>query len=342
MSISPQAKALAEAMAQQQAASGDMTKELHSGGVEADRAAFNPVAIEHARPKLKCLKVENITVPSKDPNYDVPVRVYWPFEAADDKSLPAIVYVHGGGWCIGSLETHDSMCREVCVRAGMVVASVDYRLAPEAKFPTAPEDCAAAIRHLRANPETFGIDAERIGISGDSAGANIAAGVALMAKDDPSIKLAAQFLHYGLYNARRDFLPDARVRLGSDESFQPSQRQIHAVLDHYCRDEADRDNPIVSPLLADDLTGLCPASITAGGYDPMCDDSKLYAKKLRDAGIPCDFRCWVSMIHGYYTWADVLDLTEECFAHFVEQAKELLGCEDAGAGMQHLDEKAFL
>jgi acetyl esterase/lipase len=161
----------------------------------------------------------------------------------------------------------------------------------------------------------------------------------MMAKDDPTIELAAQFLHYGLYNARRDFTPPARIELGSDGTFQPSQAQIHAVLDHYARTEDDRDHPWMSPLLADDYSGLCPASITSGGFDTLRDDGALYARRLREHGIQADYRCWVTCIHGYFNWgAQLGDVSEEAFAHFIEQAKELLGSEDAAAGMQHVTE----
>ena len=337
MALSKKARALlcdnAEAMMDTEG--GKAARDFDFARVEEDRAIFREIASQLARPSMECFRVENITVPNGD--FDVPVRLYWPFEAKSDKAVASIVYCHGGGWCIGDIDTHDSLCREICVRAGMVIANVGYRIAPEHKFPTALEDCAAAIRWLRANAEKIGVDPSRVGISGESAGGNIAAGVAMMAKDDPSIKLAAQFLHYGLYNARKDFTPPSRIDLGSDGTFQPSQAQIHAVLEHYTASEEDRDHPWMSPLLAEDYTGLCPASITTGGFDPLRDDGALYAKRLREHGIHADYRCWVTCIHGYLNWgAQLGDVSEESFAHFIEQAKELLGSSDAAAGMQHV------
>jgi len=291
--------------------------------VEAERKVFEEVARALSRPRLEVGRVEDISVPG--PAGGVPVRLYWPPGAFPDSGFAAIVYIHGGGWTVGSIETHDSVTREICVRSDMVVCSVGYRLAPEHTFPAAVEDSCAAVRWLSQNAQDIGIDPDRIGVAGESAGGNIAAAVALAARDDATVKVAGQFLYYPGTCMVLDFATPSRVELGTDCSFYPSRAQIDAVVRHYAPTQADRLNPLASPLLADELTGVAPAVIVTAGFDPLRDEGRMYADRLRGFGVDVTYRCLETTIHGFLNYGKELPvMSEEAFRYFAETARQVL------------------
>ncbi|MFA5937848.1 MAG: alpha/beta hydrolase [Sinimarinibacterium sp.] len=275
-----------------------------------------------ARPTLDVGRVENRTVPGS--GVYVPVRLYWPQAANPGTPLAAIVYVHGGGYVVGDLDTHDAIMREICVRAGMFICSVDYRLAPEHKFPMGLLDICAAVRWIAANADTLGVDRKRIGIAGESAGGNMAAGVVVAALDDPTLPIAGQFLFYPNTCTLQDFTTPSRTRLGDDGGFIPTRAQIEGVIQHYTRSAQDRRSPLVSPLLKEDPKGMPPTLIVTAAYDPLCDDGRLYAEHLKAAGVQVEYRCLETTIHGFLNFGKALDISQEAFDYFAAKAKEIL------------------
>ena len=198
-----------------------------------------------------------------------------------DQPQPALVYFHGGGWVIGDLESHDQLCRALANAVPRIVVSVDYRLAPEHKFPAAVEDAIAATRWIAANAARLGIDAGRLAVGGDSAGGNLAAVVSLDARDRGGPRLVHQFLIY----------PGTDMRMGWPSLERHAQQLpltragMHWFIAHYLRNDGDKTDWRASPLLASSLTGLPPALVITAGFDPLCDEGEAYAEALRKAGV---------------------------------------------------------
>lgn len=316
MKLDPQSKALWEMQTRGQ------QDRIGLDDIGQQRKEFGQIAIALARPPLEVARCENRSVPGKSGH--VPVRLYWPPGSTTDRKLAAIVYVHGGGYVVGNLDTHDSMMREICVLTGMVVCSVDYRLAPDHKFPVALEDVCAAVRWLAANATQTGIDATRIGVAGESAGGNIAAATALVALDDPSVPIAGQFLVYPHLCALADFTTPSRRELGDDGGYIPTRAQIEAVIQHYTNTPQERNNPLVSPLLRADLRGAAPALIMTAGFDTLRDEGKMYADRLQAAGVPVRYECLETTIHGFLNFGKVLDISKVAFDSFARHAREIL------------------
>lgn len=291
--------------------------------MENERRMFREVAASLGRPRLEVERVEDRTVPG--PAGKIPIRLYWPAGASSKKDLAAIVYIHGGGYTIGDIETHDSLTREICVRCGMVVCSVDYRLAPEHKFPAAIEDCCAVTRWVAQNAKEIGVDPNRIGVAGESAGGNMAAAVALSARKDKSIRLAGQFIYYAGLCHLFDFATPSRVEFGSDGTFYPTRTMVDAVVRHYTSNAADRVNELASPLLADDLSGSVPAVIVTAGFDGFRDEGKMYADRMRGFGVDVTYKCFESTIHGFLNFGkDLPEASEEALKYFAETTKRIL------------------
>jgi acetyl esterase len=235
--------------------------------------------------------------------YTIPVRYYHPSTSPGQLVLPALVYFHGGGFVIGNIESHDRLCRELCVQANCVVISVDYRLAPEHRYPAAGLDCLAATRWVHSNAAHLGIDPTRIAVGGDSAGGQLAAVTTLALRDDPQLKLAFQLLIY----------PVTDVLMSSDSIERNGQGYILGKLDlayfyqHYFENEADKADPMASPLRAPDLSGLPPALVLTAGYDPLHDEGYAYADALSKAGVPTQYICFTRQVHGFILMGKLID-----------------------------------
>lgn len=224
---------------------------------------------------------------------DVPVRVYRPSEAAG--TVPTVIYYHGGGWVVGSIETHDRLCREMCAASGAVVVSVDYRLAPEHPFPAAFEDAFTATWWAADQIGSLGGDADRLLVAGDSAGGNLAAAVCLQARDQGRPKIARQLLIYPIVDHDFD-RPSYRDRA---DGYFLTRRTMEWFWDHYVPHREDRDNPLASPIKADSLEGLPPALVITAEYDPLRDEGLEYAERLKAAGVAVDDTDYEGMIHGF-------------------------------------------
>ena len=251
----------------------------------------------------------------------IPLRVYRPAGVADATRLPAYVYFHGGGWVIGDLETHDVLCRQLTAASGASVISVDYRLAPEHKFPAAAEDAWAATRWVVAHAAELGLDAGRLAVGGDSAGANLATVVALMARDagGPAIKL--QVLIYPV----TDVMRETRSYADFAEGYMLTRDSMRWFIAHYLSSRDAARDWRVSPLRAPSLAGLPPALIVTAGFDPLRDEGEIYANRLRDAGVMVDHVCYGGMVHGFLGMGKLLDTAMRAVAHIGGSLQQALG-----------------
>ena len=221
-------------------------------------------------------KVEDRSIPGVGP--DIPVRIY---TSSGNGPFPALGWFHGGGWVVGDLDTADGTARHLAVGTGCVVVSVDYRLAPEAKFPAAADDCYAATRWIAQNAAGINVDPARIAVGGDSAGGNLAAVVSLMAKDRGGPPLVFQLLVYPV--TARDF-GTGSYRQNSD-GYLLTKDGMEWYWNQYVRSEADAANPYAAPLVAKDLTGLPPALIVTAEFDPLRDEGEANGQRLQAAGV---------------------------------------------------------
>jgi acetyl esterase len=218
-------------------------------------------------------------------------RVYVPASARG--AAPGLVYFHGGGWVVGSIESHDRVCRALASRAGVVVISVDYRLAPEHPFPAAAEDAIAATRWVLANAASLEMDPAAIAVGGDSAGGNVSA-VACQALRHEARRPAFQLLVYPGTDMTRSLPSHAMFR----DSFFLSKAAADWYLGLYMPDRSLERDPRASPLFAEDLSGLPPALVITCGFDPLRDEGKAYADKMRAAGVEVESVCFEGQMHG--------------------------------------------
>ncbi len=231
----------------------------------------------------------------------VPLRQYRGLGTAAGAPLPVLVYFHGGGWTIGDLDTHDIVCRTLANNARCAVIAVDYRMAPEHKFPAAVDDCVAATRWVAAHASTLGIDTARIAVGGDSAGGNLAAVVAITLRDAGGPPLAFQALAYPATDQRLDSASHARF----GEGYLLTRNNILWFRDNYL-DPRDYDDWRASPIRAADLSRLPPAHIITAGYDPLLDEGRAYSDRLVAAGVPVLYECFEGMAHGFLTMGGVI------------------------------------
>jgi acetyl esterase len=241
----------------------------------------------------------------------VPIRVYRPAGVPASTLLPALVFFHGGGWVIGDLETHDVLCRQITAGAGISVVNVDYRLAPEHKFPAAVDDAWATTRWVAAHARELGIDAARLAVGGDSAGGNLAAVVAILARDLGGPSLTLQVLTYPVTDVASESASYAEFADG----FMLTRDSMRWFIANYLPNEQDALDWRVSPLRAASLAGVAPALIVTAGFDPLRDEGDAYARRLREAGVRVDTICYGGMIHGFAPMGRLIDTGNRAVAH---------------------------
>lgn len=242
-------------------------------------------------------QIEEVTIPG--PAGDIRVRIYTP---DGEGPFPALVYCHGGGWVVGDLDTVDVPCRRLATRASCVVVSVDYRLAPEHRFPAAAEDAYAAFQWLVSHARALQVDATRIAVGGDSAGGNLAAVVALMARDRAAPQPCFQVLLYPVTDGALD-TPSYRENA---EGYLLTRDSMVWFWNHYVGD-ADRTHPYASPLRAEHHRGLPPAFVVTAEFDPLRDEGEAYARRLAESGTPVECKRYDGTIHGFCWMPGVLD-----------------------------------
>jgi acetyl esterase len=264
---------------------------MHEGTPEAGRAAYLQLTMSTRTPEqvTPVASVEDCVVPGADG--DLRARVYRPEGAGP---FPVIAFFHGGGWVIGDLDTHDSLCRLTCRDAGIHVLSIDYRLAPEHPAPAAVEDAYAAFTWAHEHAGELGATPGRVAVGGDSAGGNLAAVVAQLARDEAGPAPVLQWLIY----PRTDFTAQTRSMSLFARGFLLTRRDMDWFTAQYLK-AFDPTDPRVSPLLAESLAGLAPALIAVGGFDPLRDEGEAYAAALQAAGTPVDLRYMGSLTHGF-------------------------------------------
>lgn len=240
---------------------------------------------------------------ARGPARAIPLRSYRPLGTPDDAVLPVLVYYHGGGWVIGDLDTHDVLCRELCNLSGSAVIAVDYRLAPEQRFPAAVDDALAATRWVRDNAAALKVDPERLAVGGDSAGGNLAAVVALAARDSGDLPIKFQLLIYPATDQRRGW----PSHTANGQGYLLTQDSITYYHDHYLPDPKQDLDWRASPLLHTDHANLPPAFVLTAGYDPLRDEGLQYAHKLSEAGNQATLVCFERQIHGFITMGRVID-----------------------------------
>jgi acetyl esterase len=233
----------------------------------------------------------------------VPVRAYRPLGSSPTQVLPALVFFHGGGWVIGDRDTHDVLCRDLCHLAGCAVFSVDYRLAPEHRFPAAFDDAVAVTQWLAQQAPALGVDAERLAVGGDSAGGNLAAGAALALRGALDVRLAAQLLIYPVTDLR---CASASYQT-CGQGYVLSAGDMAYFRGHYIAQDTQHADWRASPLLADDHADLPPALVLTAGFDPLRDEGRQYADRLSAAGNAVQYVCFERQMHGFIGMGGVID-----------------------------------
>lgn len=236
-------------------------------------------------------RVTNLKIDT--PCGDLPIRIYYPAQAP---LLPVLVYYHGGGWVLGSLDSHDSVVRELAAAANCIVVSVDYRLAPEHRFPAAVHDCIFAARWVHAHATELGADSHRVAVGGDSAGGNLAAVVALSLRDSGGPPLAGQLLVYPVTRLRG---PRQGSLVTNSDGYFLRTSDMDWFESHYLGESGDGTDPRASPLLAQDLSRLPPALVITAEFDPLCDQGEAYALRLSESGVLCTHTRYAGAIHGF-------------------------------------------
>ena len=279
-----------------------LTQMAEAGGPE-----FTEMSAQEAREAYKLMQTpaEHLAVQKTEnsviagPGADIPVRIYTPEGSGP---FPIFINFHGGGWVIGDLDTADAQCRQICKLANCIVVSVDYRLAPEHVFPAAIDDCYHATCWVAQNAESINGDANRIAVGGDSAGGNLAAVVALRARDENGPALVFQLLVYPVTDARCD----SKSYTDNAEGYLLTRDTMIWFWNHYCPASFQRADSLASPALARSFANLPPAFVMTAEYDPLRDEGEAYAALLEKAGVKVSCKRYPGMIHGFFALSHVI------------------------------------
>ena len=288
----------------QAAASG--AKPFHTMTPAEARQGINALLEPFNSAPEKVAKFEKRTIPG--PGGQIPVQIYTPEGKAP---FPVLVYFHGGGWTVGAIDSWNSLCRSLCNAAGVVTVVVDYRLAPEHKFPAGPEDCYAATDWVAKNAASIGGDPARVAVGGDSAGGNLAAAVSLMARDRGGPRIAFQLLIYPATDAGLDTPSQHQFQ---DDGYILSRQDMVWFWGHYLNGDEDKTNPYACPAQASSLHGLPPALLVTAGFDPLRDEGEAYAARLQEAGVKAECIRYEGVTHGFVLMASMLDETRKAIA----------------------------
>ena len=299
--------------------------------VKSGRPAYHQLSPKDARQLFRDTRPAATPVPpeigsvrdlaAEGPRGPIPLRIYRPAGVPASTPLAALVYFHGGGWVIGDLETHDVLCRQLTAESGASVVSVDYRLAPEHKFPAAADDAWAATRWVVANAARLGVDAARLAVGGDSAGGNLAAVVTLLAREQRAPAIGLQILLYPV----TDLAAETRSYRDFAEGYLLTRDGMRWFSAHYLNAPDEAADWRASPLRAQSHAGLPPALIVTAGFDPLRDEGEAYAGRLRDAGVRVDYVCYGGMIHGFVPMGRLIDTATRAVSLIAASLRQTLG-----------------
>ena len=298
--------------------------------IKSGRPAYNTLSPKDARQLFRETRPASTPTPpeigavrnlvAQGPGGPIPLRVYRPAGVAASVALPGLLYFHGGGWVIGDLDTHDVLCRQLTAEAGVTVVNVDYRLAPEHKFPAAADDAWAATRWTVAHASEFGVDAGRLAVGGDSAGGNLAAVVALQARDAGAPVIKLQVLVYPV----TDVAAESRSYQDFSEGYMLTRESMRWFTAHYLAAAGQAYDWRVSPLRASSHAGLPPALVVTAGFDPLRDEGAAYAAKLQQAGVLVDYVCYGGMIHGFAGMGKLIETGNRAVSHIAATLRQTL------------------
>lgn len=294
--LDPQARALIDLMIERGVPPAHTLSPAEARRLYRERRAFT-----QPEPPLVA-EVRDMAMPG--PGGPLPLRLYRPRPAPE--VLPLLVYFHGGGWTIGDLDTHDVLCRQLALAGECAVLAVDYRLAPESRFPAAVDDCVAATRWARSEAIALALDPRRIAVGGDSAGGNLAAVVCIVERDAGVPALAAQLLVYPATDMRA-LAPSHQTNA---QGYLLTADSIAYYRGHYIPERSGWSDWRASPLLAAELSRLPPALVLTAGFDPLRDEGRQYADALSAAGNRVQYVCFERQVHGFITMSRVLDEAE--------------------------------
>ncbi|MGE0797852.1 MAG: alpha/beta hydrolase [Lautropia sp.] len=262
------------------------------------REVYDAQRIRLVAPPLPVASVETREIASR--GGALPVRIYRPTGQA--AGAPLLVFFHGGGWALAGLDGYDANCRRLAAKAGCVVVSVAYRLAPEHRFPAAVEDAWDGFRWCVEHAAELGASPDRVAVGGDSAGGNLAAVVAQLCRDDGRHRLALQILIYPCTDLVGDWPSFERNRTGN----MLTTAALQMFIEQYVPSAADRRDPRASPMHAASLAGLASALVVSAEFDPLVDENAAYAERLQAAGVPVRYHCFAGMIHPFFTLGGVI------------------------------------
>ncbi len=296
--------------------------------VEADRPAFEDVGFKEARQlylnartvlqndPVDVAVVRDLSAPGQ--HGDIALRLYRHASIDEAELQPCLIFLHGGGWVVGNLESHDGVCRELANRARCTVISVDYRLAPEHVFPAAVDDSWSATRWIAKNSSSLGIDPARLAIGGDSAGGNLATVVCLLARDSGGPDLCVQILIY----PATDMTMSHASHVEFADQLPLTRASMTWFIETYLNSEADKVDWRASPSRAENFADLPTACIITAGYDPLRDEGEAYATALRAAGVSVSHTRFAGQIHGFLTMGRMIAATDDALTLAAEALRD--------------------
>ncbi len=298
---------------------------LYELPIDVARAGTKAASEQMARPPLDVHKVEDRRI--ETPAGKLGIRVYWPRHAKTGEQLPVAVFFHGGGFVLCDLDTHDPIARYLCRHGDCIVVNVDYRLAPEHKFPAAVDDAYAAVRWAANAAEELGADPRQIAVVGDSAGGNLATVACQIARARGGPAIAFQALLYPVVDLDPSTAFGSRAEFGGGEYFL-STRDMEWFTSQYLARLEQVNDPRASPLRQEDLRGLPPALVITAGCDPLRDEGKLYAERLAAAGVPVQYRCFEQTIHAFMSFAPAIPLGDQAIDFVAERLRAAFRARD--------------
>jgi acetyl esterase len=293
---------------------------LHELPIADVRAGIRAMSQQACGPLDDVHRIVNRTIPGG--GHEIGVRIYFP-RSANGHALPIVLHYHGGGFVAGDLDSHEMLARYYCKHADAIVIAVDYRLAPEHRFPAAVDDSYAALLWARQHAPDLGGDPGRIAVVGDSAGGNLSAVVSQLAKSQGGPRIALQALVYPTtdFGDRPEYA--SRAAFGGGDYFL-SKADMDWFKAMYLKTDADATDPRASPAAARDLSGLPPAVVITAGFDPLRDEGKVYADRLAAAGVPVEYRCFETTVHAFTSFAGVIPIGLEGLSFVAERMRRAL------------------